>query len=57
MSIIPCALDCIHQQDGYCCLETTSQVTNTSGGCAHYEHKGNGGTSSKRDASAKQPRA
>ena len=35
-SMIPCAVDCIYQIDGYCTLDTPAIVTNTSNqGCVH----------------------
>lgn len=37
MNLIPCDADCKHQNEGYCCLDKASQVTNTQGGCAYYE--------------------
>lgn len=39
MNLIPCALDCDHQKEGYCGLETTSAVTNTAGGCPYFVKK------------------
>ena len=37
MILIPCDADCKHQNEGYCCLDQTSKVTNADGGCAYYE--------------------
>lgn len=39
MVLIPCDTDCKHQNEGYCCLDRTSPVTNAKGGCAFYEKK------------------
>lgn len=39
MNLIPCALACRHQKDGYCGLETTAAVTNTAGGCPYFIKK------------------
>ena len=39
MNLIPCDVDCKHQQEGYCCLDQASRVTNDTGGCAYYETK------------------
>jgi len=36
MSIIQCAKNCQHQENGYCMLEKISVITNTLGGCPHY---------------------
>lgn len=39
MNLIPCALECRHQKEGYCGLETTAAVTNTAGGCPYFVKK------------------
>ncbi len=39
MSIIQCAKNCEHQEDGYCMLDKISVITNTKGGCPHYLSK------------------
>lgn len=41
MNLIECDAECMHQKEGYCCLEHTSKVTNSEGGCAYYEKKPN----------------
>ena len=35
MSLIPCAENCIHQQEGYCCLVQSGKVS-----CAGWEGNG-----------------
>ena len=39
MNLIPCALECRHQKEGYCGLETTAAVTNAAGGCPYFVKK------------------
>lgn len=40
MCLIPCACDCIYQEDGYCTLKTPTTVTNDiSEGCIYYLKK------------------
>lgn len=36
MNLIPCALNCTNQKDGYCNQCGTPVVTNVSGGCPHF---------------------
>ena len=36
MSLIQCAKNCKHQNDGYCMLDTADKITNLDGGCPHY---------------------
>jgi hypothetical protein len=42
MNIIPCVLGCIHQKEGYCCLDEAAAVTNCGGGCAYFVQKNDG---------------
>lgn len=39
MSIIPCSQNCIHQSEGYCCLNEISALTGDCGGgkCGYFE--------------------
>ncbi|MDR2559252.1 MAG: hypothetical protein LBC86_06900 [Oscillospiraceae bacterium] len=38
MNLIICNESCRHQQDGYCCLEGSSQITNAlASPCCYYE--------------------
>ncbi len=39
MSIIPCAENCKHQNEGYCSLKTAAAISNSTGGCPHFDSK------------------
>ncbi|MCL2696905.1 MAG: hypothetical protein FWE74_02350 [Oscillospiraceae bacterium] len=46
MNLIICNETCRHQQDGYCCLEGSSQITNAlASPCCYYEDRGAAGAS------------
>lgn len=40
MSLIKCILDCIHQNDGYCQLDSIDLVSDTKEKCAYFKLKG-----------------
>jgi len=50
MNLIICNETCRHQQDGYCCLEGSSQITNAlASPCCYYEDTKNEKTKNNQE--------
>lgn len=51
MAIIQCSYDCIHQSDGYCCLDEQSAINNPTAQngicCVYYLKKNNDAPAAK----------